>query len=163
MEQPMKNRHAFASSLATFGVALGLLAIVGCGGDGLPKRYQVSGKVTYKGAPVPKGTITFMPDDPAKGRAAYGEIMDGAYQLSTGGKNDGAMPGSYKIRIIAVDQDMSKVLANAGGGGGRQDDVYAAMKSAKRLIPAKYSETSTSGLTATVEEKSNTIDFPLVD
>ena len=36
-----------------------------CGSDdGLGKRYPVSGTVTYKDQPVPKGSISFVPDDP---------------------------------------------------------------------------------------------------
>ena len=60
---------------------LALLAAVGssgCGDDtGLAKRYAVSGKVTYKGQPVEKGTISFMPENrpkagppPARSRTA---------------------------------------------------------------------------------------------
>lgn len=153
-------QQAGVAGLVACGFAL---AVVGCGGDGLPKRYSVSGTITYKGANVPKGTISFVPEDQTNGRAAESSIVDGRYTLSTTGNEDGALPGSYMVRIVAVEQDMSQVKAKAGGGAGRQDDVYAAMKSAKQLIPAKYQETSTSGLTAKVEERSNTIDFPLTD
>ena len=62
--------------------ALGLLVILGCGSDGLGKRYAVSGRVTYKGAPVPSGTITFLPED-SKAKPAVGTITAGAYSLTT--------------------------------------------------------------------------------
>ncbi|RUL83321.1 hypothetical protein [Tautonia sociabilis] len=152
--------------LARFPALVGgllLLVLAGCADDGIGKRYPVSGTITYNGEPVPHGNIFFVPDDPNTGRAATGTIENGRYRLSTAGKNDGALPGSYKIRIVAKEIDTSQVLANAGGGAGRQDDIIAANQSAKLLIPAKYELETTSGLTATVEEKSNTIDFALTD
>lgn len=142
---------------------LALLPLAGCGGDTLGKRYSVYGTVTYNGEPVPYGNIFFVPDDANVGRAASGTIEDGDYQLSTAGGNDGAFPGSYKIRIVALDVDDSEVIANMQGGAGRQDDIIAAQQAAKPIVPAKYQLETTSGLTATVEEKSNRIDFDLTD
>lgn len=152
--------------MATFAAA-GLLAIFGCGGDdsGLPKRYPVTGTVTYNNEPVPKGTVVFEPTNMAAGGiVAAGSIENGKYTLSTSGAGaDGALPGEYKVCIIAKDTDMSAVEANRNGGAGRQDDVFKAEKKAKALVPKKYLRTDTSGLTAKVEEKSNTVDFPLTD
>ena len=54
-----------------------LWAISGCGDDGLPSRYSVSGKVTYKGEPVQKGKISFVP-----------EVESGRGATGAGTKND---------------------------------------------------------------------------
>ena len=44
------------------GLALSTLVLTAFGcGDGLKVRYPVYGKVTYKGQPVPTGTVTFAP------------------------------------------------------------------------------------------------------
>jgi len=147
-------------------VGLGLLAVAGCGGDesGIARRYSVSGKVTYKGTPVEKGTIVFEPSDFAKGKVASGTIENGPYTLSTtGDSKDRALPGDYKVVIISRVVDMSKVEANRGGGAGRQDDVFKAEKKAQRLIPKKYERSDTSGLSAKVEERSLSKDFDLTD
>ena len=78
---------------------LALLAAVGssgCGDDtGLAKRYAVSGKVNYKGQPVEKGTISFIPENP-EGRPAAGQIENGRYALTTLTPGDGAIPGKYQ-------------------------------------------------------------------
>ena len=143
---------------------VGLLAI-GCGdSSGLPSRYAVSGDVTYNNEPVPQGTIVFIPPNTETGHVAQGTIEDGHYVLSTTGDGgDGALPGDYKVIIMAKKVDMSGVEANRGGGAGRQDDVFKAEKAAERLIPQKYEQAETSGLNAKVEEKSNDIDFTLTD
>ncbi len=162
--KPLTMRLA-QSGLAVL-VASGVLIVAGCGGDdsGLPQRHPVSGTVTYKGEPVESGTIVFEPSDFNKGRVASGTIKDGYYQLSTSGEGpDGALAGDYKIAIISKVVDLSNVEANRAGGAGRQDDIYKAEQKAVRKIPKKYELSSSSGLTAKVEPKTNTIDFPLTD
>lgn len=77
------------------------LALAGCGDSG-PKRYQVSGKVTYKGKPVPKGFITFEPDS-SKGNEGPGggaEIVDGEYSTESG---KGVLGGPYRVKIVGYD------------------------------------------------------------
>ena len=63
----------------------------GCGGKSqFPETLPVSGKVTYKGQPVTKGTVTFQSDT---GQPATGEIQpDGTYRLSTFAEKDGRSP-----------------------------------------------------------------------
>jgi len=161
----VRRQHTLGNAAVTTLVGLGLLAVAGCGGDdsGIARRYAVSGKVTYKGAPVDKGTIVFEPTDMSKARVASGPIENGYYTLSTTGEKDGALPGDYKVCIISRSVDMAAVEANRKGGAGRQDDVYKAEKKAQNLVPPKYQRTDTSGLTAKVEAKSNSKDFALTD
>ena len=139
---------------------LASLALTGCGDDGFGERYPVYGTVTYQDEPVERGRITFVPDQP-DGRPASGEIRDGEYELTTIDPGDGALPGTYKVTVKAVEVDDSQVLANAEGGVGNQADVIRATQSAIPLVPAKYQLPETSGLTAEVEEGSNELDFEL--
>ena len=48
--------------LGVLQVAAVLLLLAGCGGSKGPVRYDLSGKVTFRGAAVPHGLIFFMPD-----------------------------------------------------------------------------------------------------
>jgi len=145
------------------------VVVLGCGEDnsGLARRYKVTGNVTYKGVLVVKGNINFEPTKPPvpEGRHASGAIKDGYYSLSTAGDGeDGALPGEYKVVIVATDIDMAALTAKSGGQrhqGDRADQK--AVKTAKSLVPVKYSRSETSGLTATVKETSNKRDFELTD
>ncbi len=76
-----------------------LLCLTGCGGG---TGYQVSGKVTYKGQPVPKGYITFAPDGSKgnKGPGGLAMIVNGDYRTEAG---KGVVGGAYQIRIIGMD------------------------------------------------------------
>ena len=146
-----------------------MVVVLGCGGDesGLGRRYKVTGKVTYKGAPVPHGTVNFLPTKPPppEGRAATGDIKDGYYSLATTGNNDGALPGDYNVAIVALDVDLAAAASSKEAGGMiHQGDAahQKAQKNAKKLIPAKYSSGETSGLKAKVEA-AKTIDFDLKD
>jgi hypothetical protein len=154
-------------------------AVVGCGdSSGLAKRYPVSGTVTYHGKPLERGTISFAPAD-GKGRAAGGAITDGRYSLTTQDPDDGALPGKYRVGILAKEADPSKVdlkIKKLRGGATTEAEKKAmaavypqkvaarAAAAAKNLIPARYSSPETSGLTVEVKEQSNTgVDFELKD
>jgi hypothetical protein len=143
---------------------IAVILALGCSDDtGLSKRYPVYGRVSFQGAPVAKGRIDFHPVDPGKCRPASGEIRNGSYSLTTLSPDDGALPGEYKVTVSSTDVDNSKVIATvkARGGGGRQQDIARATHNAKSLVPKKYSLRDTSDLTATVQERSNSLDFQL--
>jgi len=144
-----------------------MLLLIGCSDDGLGERYAVSGKVTYKGAPVESASITFYPaagQTDGEQRGATGMVKDGHYTLSTVGGDDGAFPGDYLVSITARTPDMSTAAANAQKGGSfRQDDVAKAFAQAEGALPRKYESPEDGGLKAKVEAKSNTIDFDLKD
>jgi hypothetical protein len=112
MRAVMRKRHLIAVTLS---FAAGVL-VLGCSGDqsGLDTRYKVSGKVTYKGEPVPKGGVTFEPVTPA-GRHASGTIENGYYTLTTSTEGDGALPGDYRVIIVATTVDMGDMAKKSGG------------------------------------------------
>jgi hypothetical protein len=158
----LTKTYRFQLAAALAGMALVLAW--GCGGDeGYGRRYPVSGTVIFKGAPVETGQINFAPTT-KEGRAANGDIENGKYKLTTVNPGDGALPGSYRVSIVSkfVDQDvLSKTSRKEGGTARPQDIMLAGTKYAKNMIPAKYQLVDTSGLTATVKEGPNAIDFDL--
>lgn len=156
------------NSAAAAAIAFGFCLLPGCGDEtGLGKRYPVYGTVTYKGAPLESGRISFIPADGtnAKLRAAAGDITNGSYKLTTHDEGDGALPGEYFVTIASKQVDNTKVLetVNKYGGGGRQQDIAKAAANATNLIPGKYQLPETSGLKATVKESSNKFDYALTD
>jgi hypothetical protein len=156
-------------SFAVLAVA-GALVMTSCGtDDGLGKRFPVSGKVTYNGLPLENGKISFIPDDP-KNVGASGTIDKGSYALSTGGGNDGARAGKYKVTITAKEDSVAKAKADFAKDTKGQDPGYlpgryvaAAESKAKSLIPDGYGDIRTTTLTAEVKEESNSLDFKLSD
>jgi hypothetical protein len=90
-------------------VSLLLAATIGCGGG--PAGYEVSGKVTYGGQPLPSGSVQFEPDPSAGGGlCATAPIKDGVYRTTVGSVSG----GKYLVRInppeIESDADLSKVI-----------------------------------------------------
>lgn len=82
------------------------LAIAACGLAGCsettsgPDRFDVSGTVTYDGAPVPAGQIQFRPDS-AKGHsgpAGFATITNGRYDTSRKGR--GTVGGPHVVVIV---------------------------------------------------------------
>jgi hypothetical protein len=158
----MMMRSVLARGLVGLLVVLGLAIASGCGEDeGIGRRYPVSGKVTYKGEPVPKGTVSFTPADSKIGRHAGGDIQpDGSYRLTTLTPGDGALPGKYLVSVAAQEVDTS-ATKNAVGGMYRVDIVAKAPR--KYLVSRKYADPNQSGLTAEVKAETNTFDFHLAD
>jgi hypothetical protein len=145
-----------------------VVVVLGCGDDsGLARRYKVTGKVTYKGEPVPHGTVNLIPTKPPppEGRPATGTIKDGFYTLATVGNEDGALPGEYNVAIVAVDVDMASAVSKDSRPKVHPGDkaYQQAQKNAKKLIPDKYTVSETSGLHATVTSGTNNINFDLKD
>ncbi len=79
-----------------------LTLAVGCSSQA--PSAQLSGKVTFKGQPVPAGWISFTPDVGAGGLGSVKvyQIKDGMYDSS---KEDQPVlgPGTYQIRIAGFD------------------------------------------------------------
>jgi major membrane immunogen (membrane-anchored lipoprotein) len=157
------------SALAATLVALGLLT--SCSeDDGLGKRFPVSGTVTYNGKPLEQGTISFVSEDLRTNYGASGPIKEGYFTLSTGGNDDGAQAGKYKVTITAKEDSYAKAKANFEKESGRADAgfipqqfIHKAEAEAKSLIPPGYGDPRTTTLTAEVKTQSNTIEFKLSD
>jgi hypothetical protein len=162
------NRRRVSRLSALF---VGLTLVAGCSDDGFGRqRYSVQGTVTYKGEKLAKGQISFIPVPEAHGgHAASGQIENGYYSLSTLTPGDGALPGKYKVTVVAKDVDREKVrsaVRDKGmppGAALPQPLIAKANKEAKSKIPTRYNLPTTTDLTADVEARSNTKDFELKD
>jgi hypothetical protein len=130
---------------------ISLVAVLstGCTKKGALETAPVSGKVTYRGKAVPTGTVMFVPDE---GPAATGEIdSEGAYKLTTYAAGDGAVIGTHKVTITAL-QDMKDALPEQRS------------PTPPPIVPAKYLSAETSGLVAEVKAGTNNeVNFELQD
>jgi hypothetical protein len=154
-------------ALVAFTVFLTVLAaqLVGCGGDpNKPKLGKVSGTVTYKGQPVTKGMVTFIPSGgPGRqtGQSATGEIgPSGSYTLTTFEPGDGAVLGEHIVLVQSRQEDPS-----IEGGTMPIPDAQGRINNQppKDLVPTKYAAVETSPLRLTVQEGSNTLNINLED
>ncbi|WP_406694704.1 hypothetical protein V5E97_26990 [Singulisphaera sp. Ch08] len=166
--------HRILSVRPALFVALASLIVMGlgCGDDsGVATRYPVSGKVTYKGAPIKKASINLVPNDP-EGRPAGGKVVDGEYVLTTVNTDDGAIPGKYKVTIDDRELDADAMRASADAEAKKKGVSYSvipqhlqagALKKMKSLLPGKYQIASTSDLEVEVKNESNTFNLELKD
>ncbi len=134
---------------------IGMLA-VGCGSD-TSKPAAVSGRVTYKGKPVPKANVSFTPVE-GTSRAASGlSDSNGYFTLGTFSTNDGALIGKYRVSIIARGPDRQPKAGESMSG------MPGEMMPGDPVIPTKYFAPDSSGLTFEVKRGSNRADFELKD
>lgn len=126
--------------------------------------YKVTGKVTYKGAPVVGADITFLCTAPE--RSAFGRTNDeGVYNLTTFSANDGAVEGKHSVTIKQLPVATTPVpIAST------ETDAYVPPEqdqstdpvAPKSTLPANYGDAATSGLIAVVsKDGENVHDFPL--
>jgi hypothetical protein len=80
-----------------------LLIAAGC--TTKPKPAQLSGKVIFRGKPVPAGYITFTPDvgNGNRGSIKLIRIKDGVYDFSKEPPDQALTPGAYQLRIAGFD------------------------------------------------------------
>jgi hypothetical protein len=77
--------------------------ILGMAAPGCGTSASVSGQVTYEGAAVKKGLITFLPAD-GNGPAAAGPITDGSYRV------DNLTPGPKVVQIVSTEDTTAPVV-----------------------------------------------------
>ena|SRR5687767_4277097 len=136
---------------------IGLALLVGCNSGSLSGTVPVSGKVTYKGAPVEGAIVTFVPE--TKGRTATATTSAGGVFSLTTVDASGAMPGKYKVTV-------DKVEYGAGGSSSMEEAARgnAAEGQAKRVVPAKYADVASTPLAMEVPSGGKQdIELTLVD
>ena len=134
-----------------------LALLVGCNSASVSGTVPVSGKVTYKGAPVEGAVVTFVPE--GVGRPATATTgAGGVFSLSTVDAS-GAMPGKYKVTI-------DKVVFGTGGSSSMEaaSTGNAAEGQSKRALPKKYAEAASTPLAMDVPSGGKKdIEVALVD
>jgi hypothetical protein len=119
-----------------------LLAAAGCGRS--PALHPVKGRVSYLGKPLSFGIVMFQP--PAGGPST-GEIRpDGAFELEIPGVGIGAVAGRHQIIVLCYEsQDPQRATIPTEG-----EPTLGRL-----LIPARYSQYETSGLTRVVPDETS--------
>ncbi|MBQ7030648.1 MAG: hypothetical protein IJN32_10425 [Thermoguttaceae bacterium] len=129
-------------------VALAMLAVLPACSKAI-KTEGVTGVITYNGEPLADAT----------GSQSYGKTNEkGEYKLQTllGAADAGTTPGEYKVTVDCIETVETGNMIEENGE--EKEETIA-----KSLIPEKYNNAETSGLTATVAPGDNTINFDLSD
>jgi hypothetical protein len=130
----------------------GLLLAAGCGASE-PGLVPVSGKITLDGGPWPReGVINFTSDGPAPGGASTtvrpGSAkfdVDGSFVAGSFEEGDGLFPGAYKLSVTC--SEAPPQITSTGK-----------FVEGKSVVPKKYQDPNTSGLTLTVKEGESTYE-----
>ena len=142
-------------------VLLAMPVVLGCGSAGgdRPTTYPVAGTVTMNGQPVADANLNFQLADGTRGTVGVTDAQ-GRYELTTFTADDGALPGEYRVAVTQFEKP-------APGAAVDEDhpnyDPDAPAFVPQNLLPDRYANPETSGLTATVTEGPNTVDFQLTD
>ena len=79
-----------------------VFSLTGCGGPSGPPQYEISGKATFNGKPIPAGKIMFVPDRSKENTGPRGvaRIENGQYKTLPG---KGAAGGPQVVTIQGYD------------------------------------------------------------
>jgi len=138
-----------------------VLPLAACS-DGGPKNrrptHKVTVIVTQKGKPVDGATVTFINQE-GEPAIAYGKTdAEGKAKMKTYVEGDGAVAGRHKVLI-----EKSESIGGAPtvDQNSKEYDPNAPPAQIKYLLPQKYSNPATSGLTAEVKEGQKELTFDL--
>jgi len=153
-----------------------VVLIAGCGGGGKKlSTIEVTGTVTYNGAPLSGASVTFAPVSEGQGNPAYGRTdAAGHYTLQTsrGNVDAGTTPGKYRVAIRKREaippteegKELTRPANTSDTEDGQELTESTDTPEPESLIPVRYESYSTSELTATVEKgKPNVFNFALKD
>lgn len=121
-----------------------IVAVAGCGGNKGPVLYAVAGSVRINGQPAKDVNVMFTPVSPIPG---LNELLspsavtaeDGSFRLMSFKPGDGAPAGDYQVTINYPMNRFNKHLSGID------------------RLKGKFANPKTSGLTAKVEPKSNSL------
>jgi len=138
-----------------------LSVAAGCSKNSRPKLVQVDGTVNYKGTPLEKGTIVF---DVAGSTCGNAEIKNGQIiNPTTYSPGDGIPVGNATIAVYSTQEIRNTVdSTNSQYPEGHPGNDSSGPAPTVSLIPAKYNNPQTSGLTCVLEKgKTNTIHLEI--
>jgi hypothetical protein len=155
---------------------MGLLIVfpllAGCG----VRTGHVTGKVTYKGNPLPAGWVYFRPADPARSMVSVQLAEDGSFEadlpagemaVTIDNRDWEPPPAAGAVPSVPANIPISaEARAKLGPAAAkpRNSEPRPSPKSGKYVvIPEKYYDLSTSGLKFTVTGEAQTQNFELVD
>lgn len=111
-------------------ISLLLFSLAGCGPERLTTS-STSGKATFDGKPVTKGTIVLTPvednGEPRKGKSAVGTLdSSGYFVLTTYEENDGAILGKHRVSYSPPEDGESEEGEPASFPEGAEEPVSRA-------------------------------------
>ena len=144
MIMPIANSNWLIRNVLAITCIFCALAFFGCQSNE-QNVMEVQGRVNYQGQPVSTGTISFSPKSAAVGTAQRPATAvlepNGTYRLKAFRSRFGMPPGEYAVSVLSYEGSMME------------------KEKIKYLVPKKYSDTLTSGLTATVpNDQSGTLE-----
>lgn len=149
------------ASLLTASILVFLVS-QGCskGNGGDPNGRVVTGTVTHQGKAVEGAMVTF--SSPIA--SAFGQTnAEGKFKLTTSSSEKVSL-GDYQVTIVKKETPPAAQTSSTSEQYVPPDPDAPPVSANKDLLPARYGDAATSGLTATVTaDGKNEFDFPLVD
>ena len=148
-------------------LAAALALVCGCGGSNPNIPATISGRVTYKGTPLPGGNMLFT----SQGGGAYPASIGTNGEYTGREFPVGDMTVTIETETLNPERKMAKPYPGKGKGKDKVDMFSSAARpeavtqaaSTYMKVPAKYADAAKSGLKVTLKAGKQTQDFELTD
>lgn len=157
------------SSIFYVATALMLLLLPACGESESdnPATYPVTGTVIYQGSPVENATVVLTPIAGNAQGAMGNTDAEGKFSLTTFETGDGALPGEYKVRVFKYeivdepDPTSSDEIVDFDEEEYGEDYTGTEEVKSESLLPSRYENAATSGITHTVPQAPSTLEIDI--
>lgn len=153
----------FLKSYSFLAAVAFLSCLVGCKQDtAKTATYPVTGTITQAGKPVAEADIIFVPSG-AGGLAAFGKSdSQGKFEMRTFEPGDGVATGAYKVKITKLEKG-NETDSTVYSDSEAEQETYNPedgdlIVAPKNLLPKKYADHNSSGITHTVADLPTTLD-----
>lgn len=130
--------------------------VAGCGRGASLGTIPISGRVVFNSQPVTSGEVRYLPVE-KEGRVARGQIDEnGGFTLTTLKEGDGALPGEYRIVVLApvVETVEASTARRVDENKGRsKKKSFGDASGPQSQVPLKYTNPETSLLTDSVNRQ----------
>ena len=148
---------------------LAILAVcfAGCEKGGLGGLNTATGTITLDGEPLADASITLIPSTPGARSAGAMSDAKGKFEFQTLNAGDGVAPGEYQVTVTkfimenAYTDEEAKIFSEVGGKSHKQVFPDRPEPKGVNLLPARYANQATSGLTLTIGESNKDLKLEL--
>ncbi|MGL4593702.1 MAG: carboxypeptidase-like regulatory domain-containing protein [Thermoguttaceae bacterium] len=123
---------------------------------GCSPKVPLHGTVTFSdGTPVPQGTVNFLSET----KLARGTINpDGTFVVGSTKLNDGLLPGTYKVYVTGVMEEMKGYRPPSPRPGTLAEDIVPSVPF-QEVLEEQYTLPEKTPITCTVPAKGNNYNF----
>ncbi|MDR1957934.1 MAG: hypothetical protein LBQ54_02625 [Planctomycetaceae bacterium] len=143
----------YSKTLLTLLIGTSIILLVSGCGSRYPKTVRVNAHVTLDGKPFPNVQVFLIPTNGERGALGISDREGYVAAFSTFQPNDGAVPGTHKVSVLPKLPPPMPGTTSTPEQIALEKEMRENPDNITPPFPAKYQVSETSGITVTVDSK----------